>query len=67
MLRAGREVVPCKQQICPTMAVASAATPAVRRRPYTMAELLAESDYRQPSMAEERVWVNSPAVGRKSL
>jgi antitoxin ChpS len=49
------------------MAVASAATPAVRRRPYTMAELLAESDYRQPSMAEERVWVNSPAVGRKSL
>lgn len=30
---------------------------------YTMAELLAESDYSQPQPAEEREWVDAPAVG----
>lgn len=36
--------------------------PEVRKR-YTMAELLAESDYSQPQPAEEREWVDAPAVG----
>lgn len=36
--------------------------PEVRQR-YTMAELLAESDYSQPQPAEEREWVDAPAVG----
>ena len=30
---------------------------------YTMAELLAASDYSQPQPAEERDWVDAPAVG----
>ena len=30
---------------------------------YTMAELLAASDYSQPQPAEEREWVDAPAVG----
>jgi len=30
---------------------------------YTMAELLASSDYSQPQPAEEREWVDAPAVG----
>jgi len=36
--------------------------PAVRPR-YTMAELLAASDYSRPQPAEEREWVDAPAVG----
>ena len=32
---------------------------------YTMAELLAASDYSQPQTAEEREWVDAPAVGRE--
>lgn len=36
--------------------------PAARPR-YTMAELLAASDYSQPQPADEREWVDSPAVG----
>jgi len=36
--------------------------PAVRPR-YTMAELLAASDYSEPQPADEREWVDSPAVG----
>ncbi|CCG09133.1 AbrB/MazE/SpoVT family DNA-binding domain-containing protein [Pararhodospirillum photometricum] len=36
--------------------------PKVRRR-YTMAELLAASDYSQPQTAEDREWGESPAVG----
>jgi antitoxin ChpS len=36
--------------------------PAARPR-YTMAELLAASDYSQPQPAEEREWVDAPAVG----
>ena len=30
---------------------------------YTLAELLAASDYSQPQPAEEREWVDAPAVG----
>jgi antitoxin ChpS len=30
---------------------------------YTMAELLAASDYSQPQPAEQREWVDSPAMG----
>ena len=30
---------------------------------YTMAELLAASDYSQPEPPEEREWVDAPAVG----
>lgn len=30
---------------------------------YTLAELLAASDYSQPQLAEEREWVDAPAVG----
>ncbi len=39
-----------------------------RPRPrYTMAELLATSDYQHPQPAEERAWIDSPAVGRELL
>jgi antitoxin ChpS len=35
-----------------------------RLRPhYTLAELLAASDYSQPQSAEDREWVDAPAVG----
>ena len=35
-----------------------------RPRPhYTLAELLANSDYSQPQPAAEREWVDAPAVG----
>ena len=30
---------------------------------YTLAELLAASDYSQPPPAEEREWIDAPAVG----
>ena len=30
---------------------------------YTLEELLAESDYSQPLTAEEREWIDAPAVG----
>jgi len=30
---------------------------------YTLAELLAASDYSQPQSAEEREWIDAPAVG----
>ncbi len=32
---------------------------------YTMAELLAASDYSVPQPPEEREWVDAPAVGRE--
>ncbi len=32
---------------------------------YTLAELLAASDYSQPQSPEEREWIDSPAVGRE--
>jgi antitoxin ChpS len=39
-----------------------------RLRPrYTLAELLAASDYSRPQPKEEREWVDSPAVGREPL
>jgi len=34
---------------------------------YTMAELLAASDYSQPQPPEEREWVDAPVVGRELL
>jgi antitoxin ChpS len=34
---------------------------------YTLAELLAASDYSQPQPAEEREWVDAPAAGREIL
>lgn len=40
--------------------------PAARPR-YTMAELLAASDYSQPLPASEREWIDAPAVGREPL
>jgi antitoxin ChpS len=39
-----------------------------RRRPhYTMAELLAASDYSEPQSIEEREWVDAGPVGRELL
>ena len=41
---------------------------APRPRPrYTLAELLAASDYSQPPTAEEREWIDAPAVGGELL
>jgi len=40
--------------------------PQIRPR-YTLAELLAVSDYSQPQPAEEREWVDAPAVGGELL
>jgi antitoxin ChpS len=34
---------------------------------YTLAELLAASDYSQPQPTEEREWIDAPAVGGESL
>lgn len=34
---------------------------------YTLAQLLAVSDYSQPQPAEEREWVDAPAVGGELL
>lgn len=34
---------------------------------YTMAELLAASDYSEPQPPEEREWVDAPAVGGEPL
>lgn len=34
---------------------------------YTLAELLAVSDYSQPQLAEDREWVDAPAVGGELL
>jgi antitoxin ChpS len=41
-------------------------TPHKRPR-YTMAELLAVSDYTQPQPPDEREWVDAPAAGREPL
>lgn len=39
-----------------------------RPRPrYTLAELLAASDYSQPQPPEEREWADAPAAGRELL
>lgn len=37
------------------------------QRRYTLAELLAASDYTQPQPPEEREWVDAPAVGHEPL
>ncbi len=37
------------------------------RRRYTMAELLAASDYSQPQSAEDREWVDAAPAGREPL
>ena len=34
---------------------------------YTLAELLAASDYSQPQSAEEREWVDAPAAGAELI
>jgi antitoxin ChpS len=34
---------------------------------YTLAELLAASDYSQPQPPEDREWVDARAVGREAL
>ena len=34
---------------------------------YTMAELLAASDYSQPPSPDEREWIDAPAMGRELL
>ena len=34
---------------------------------YTMAELLAESDYQQPRSSEEQEWLDAPATGGELL
>jgi antitoxin ChpS len=34
---------------------------------YTLAELLAESDYSQPASPEEREWVDAPAAGDEPI
>ncbi|WP_259106913.1 AbrB/MazE/SpoVT family DNA-binding domain-containing protein [Pseudomonas sp. JUb42] len=41
-------------------------TPNPRPR-YTLAELLAASDYSQPQSAEEREWLDAPVVGGESI
>jgi antitoxin ChpS len=38
-----------------------------RRPRYTLAELLALSDYSEPQPPEEREWVDAPAVGDELL
>jgi antitoxin ChpS len=38
---------------------------AAPRPRYTLAELLANSDYGQPLTAEEREWVDAPPVGKE--
>ncbi len=41
---------------------------APQQRPrYTLAELLAASDYAQPQPPEEREWVDAPTVGREAI
>ncbi len=37
------------------------------RQRYTLAALLAASDYSQPQPPEEREWVDAPAAGREPL
>ena len=34
---------------------------------YTLSELLAASDYTEPQPAQEREWVDAPAVGREII
>lgn len=34
---------------------------------YTLAELLAQCDFDEPMTAEEREWLDTPAVGREAI
>jgi antitoxin ChpS len=34
---------------------------------YTLEELLADSDYSQPTSAEDREWIDAPPVGRELI
>ena len=34
---------------------------------YTLAELLAASDYSQPQPPEQREWIDAPAIGREVI
>jgi antitoxin ChpS len=34
---------------------------------YTLAELLAASDYSQPQSTEDREWIDAPSVGRELI
>ena len=34
---------------------------------YSLADLLAASDYSQPQSAQEREWIDAPAVGKELL
>jgi antitoxin ChpS len=40
--------------------------PQVKPR-YTLEELLADSDYSQPTSAEDREWIDAPSVGRELI
>jgi antitoxin ChpS len=40
---------------------------AAPRLRYTLAELLAASDYAEPPSPEDRAWLNAPAVGKEIL
>jgi antitoxin ChpS len=40
---------------------------AAPRPRYTLAELLAASDYAEPPSPEDRAWLNAPAVGKEIL
>lgn len=47
------------------LAELNANSPPMARPRYTMAELLAKSDYSQPQPAEEREWVDAPEIGKE--
>lgn len=39
----------------------------IRKKKYTLAELLAQSDYSTPLTPEEREWIDAPPVGRELI
>jgi len=39
----------------------------IAKKRYSMAELLAASNYSQPQSEEDRAWVDTPAVGRELI
>lgn len=41
--------------------------PAVKRRKYTLDDLLAQCDFDTPYSDEERAWLDAPPVGREML
>jgi hypothetical protein len=46
---------------------ASAGQPRPRKGRYSMAELMAQCDPSAPFSAEDRAWMDAPAVGREAL